>query len=318
MSGVPDVSTAGAALEQRFALDVQGLDSLRRSARASPEAALKQVSRQFEAVFMGMLLKSMREATPSSGLLEGSNSKMYLSMLDQQLAQSMAGRGLKLGDALFAQLRRSLAPAAPEVPPVPGRADAARPEAAQASPIRSPQAAPRALPPAGTPAAPPAGASGPKSPSGLQARVEAFVGNLRDAARSAAAATGIPEKLILAQAALESAWGRREVRSDDGAPTFNLFGIKADRSWRGSVAEATTTEVLDGVAQRVRARFRAYSSYQESFADYAKFLAANPRYSAVLVQGDPAKAAQALQRAGYATDPDYAAKLIRVMNRLVD
>jgi flagellar protein FlgJ len=152
--------------------------------------------------------------------------------------------------------------------------------------------------------------------SALQARVHNFTAKLSDAARTAAAATGIPEALILAQAALESGWGKREVRGDDGARTFNVFGIKADRSWTGAATEATTTEVVDGAPQRVKAKFRTYTSYQEAFSDYAKFLTSNPRYSAALSARDPTKIAHALQRAGYATDPDYAGKLVRVMNRL--
>ncbi|HEY0884362.1 MAG TPA: rod-binding protein, partial [Ramlibacter sp.] len=109
MSGpVAPNPTAASALEQRFALDVQGVDSLRRVARRSPDEGLRQVSRQFEALFMGMVLKSMRDATPASGLLEGQHTRMYMSMLDQQLAQHLSGRGLRLADSMYEQLRRSL------------------------------------------------------------------------------------------------------------------------------------------------------------------------------------------------------------------
>ncbi len=135
------------------------------------------------------------------------------------------------------------------------------------------------------------------------------------AAQAASRASGVPARLILAQAALESGWGRREIRGEDGSPSFNVFGIKADRRWNGRVVEAATTEYVDGAAQPTRAAFRAYGSYEEAFADYAKFLQVNPRYAAVLSGGDAAQAAQALQRAGYATDPDYAAKLVRIMDR---
>ncbi len=333
------------ALDQRFALDLQGLDSLRRAARQAPDEALKQVSRQFEALFMGMLLKSMRDATPSSGLLEGQNSKLYLSMLDQQLAQHLSGRGLRLGDAMFAQLRRSTtadaaavvpeaAGAAAGLPRAPSGPDPARdgtaaplpaananPPRAYAAAVRPPQASASPLPALGSAVAPQRAAAPAPADSGgragLAAHVQGFLSKLGDAARSAAAASGIPESLILAQAALESAWGRREVRGDDGTPSFNVFGIKADRSWRGPVTEATTTEFVDGVAQRGRARFRRYGSYQEAFADYARFIVTNPRYGAVRSQKDPASAAHALQRAGYASDPDYASKLVRVMKRLL-
>ena len=334
--------TAGAAVEQRFALDVQGMDSLRRAARRSPDEGLRQVSRQFEALFVGMMLKSMRDAVPASGLLDGQHTRLYTSMLDQQLAQHLSGRGMRLADSMYEQLRRSLgSDAAAAAPPAGGPGVAAGPEGARARPghsaapaseapaagaarstaIRTAYAAPVSLapmPPSGAAAAGGAVASAepPRAAAGLPARVQSFVERLGDAARTAARATGIPETLILAQAALESAWGRREVRGDDGAPSFNVFGIKADRSWRGPVTEATTTEVIGGVAQKVRARFRAYGSYEEAFADYARFLTGNPRYGRVLGEADPTRAAQELQRAGYATDPDYASKLVRVMKRL--
>ncbi len=348
-----------ASPEQRFALDVHGLDGLRRAARASPEEGLKQVSRQFEALFMGMLLKSMRDANPSSGLLESQGGKMYQSLLDQQLAQNLSGRGMKLADAMFAQLRRSLAgadtaasddarksagtsafappgseaatsAAAAPAAPAPAAAPAIAPAlpATQALsavvPIRTPRAAAVALP--ALPAQPPSAAAtaalaDPPALNGLvsavQSRVDGFVARLGRAAEAAGAATGVPAALILAQAALESGWGRREIKGDDGAPSFNLFGIKADRSWRGPVAQATTTEYVDGVLQRVRGKFRAYGSYQEAFADYAKFLTGNPRYARVLSAGDPAQAAHGLQRAGYATDPQYGAKLVRIIQRLL-
>ncbi|MHB1125287.1 MAG: flagellar assembly peptidoglycan hydrolase FlgJ [Ramlibacter sp.] len=315
---------AASGLEQRFSLDVQGVASLRRTVRQSPDEGLRQVSRQFEALFMGMMLKSMRDATPASGLFDGQHTRMYTSMLDQQLAQHLSGRGLRLADAMYEQLRRSVgSDAATAGPPAgPSAAAPVRPAAAagpaRSTAIRTGHAAPVALAPLGAYAAGGTAASSerPRAEPSLSARVQRFVERLGDAARAAAQATGIPETLILAQAALESAWGRREVRGDDGAPSFNVFGIKADRSWRGPVTEATTTEMIEGVAHKVRARFRAYGSYEEAFADYAKFLTGNPRYGRVLGEADPARAAQELQRAGYATDPDYASKLVRVMKRL--
>lgn len=324
------------APDGRFALDVQGLDALRRSARAAPADALPQVARQFEALFIGMMLKSMRDASPPAGLLDGEQGAAYRSMLDQQLAQQLSVRGIGIADALLAQLRRTLAPAATAATPtatalqsLPQSAAPVRPPAvavavapadvppspAQPRPVRTPSARASALPPA--PAAPAAAPVAATAPNGVADTVRSFVANLGDAAREAAAACGLPHTLILAQAALESAWGRREVRGDDGSPTYNVFGIKADAAWRGRVVQAMTTEVVDGVARRVRASFRAYGSYAESFADYAKFLTGNPRYAGVLAQAEPARAAHALQRAGYATDPEYATKLVRVMQRLV-
>jgi flagellar protein FlgJ len=134
------------------------------------------------------------------------------------------------------------------------------------------------------------------------------------AARDAERASGIPAAFMIAQAAHESGWGRREIRHADGRPAYNLFGIKAGAQWKGPVAEVVTTEYVDGKPQRAMQKFRAYASYAESFADYAMLMKTQPRYQAVLDAGGNAQAfAQGLQRAGYATDPRYAAKLAGVI-----
>ncbi|MDM0070915.1 flagellar assembly peptidoglycan hydrolase FlgJ [Variovorax sp. J31P207] len=306
------------ALDQRFALDVQGVDALRRTVRASPEEGLKQVSRQFEAMFMNMVLKSMREATPSSGLLDGQNEKIYTSMLDQQLAQNLSGRGLGLAEAMLAQLQRSAAAGTDEREPNP----AGMSLAPRGGLPLSPQAG---IPLGSAPSSRvdlrayqvnndrSGGAAG--AVANLQGHVDSFVNRMGASAQAASAASGVPAPLILAQAALESGWGKREIRADDGTQSFNLFGIKADRSWQGPVVETTTTEYVDGEPQRIRAKFRAYGSYEEAFTDYARFMTRNPRYANVLATDDPTEAAHGLQRAGYATDPQYGQKLVRIMQK---
>jgi peptidoglycan hydrolase FlgJ len=146
--------------------------------------------------------------------------------------------------------------------------------------------------------------------------VRAFQDKLGSHADEASKATGIPAKFMLGQAALESGWGRREIRGRDGANSHNLFGIKAGPEWKGKTVQAVTTEYVNGVAQRKVERFRAYDSYADSFKDYARLLSSNPRYEKVLASaGDAAKFAQGLQRAGYATDPNYAAKLTSIIKR---
>jgi len=149
-----------------------------------------------------------------------------------------------------------------------------------------------------------------------------FVQQHGAAARAAEAQSGIPAAFMIGQAAHESGWGRQEIRNADGSSAKNLFGIKAGAGWNGPVAEITTTEYVDGVAQKVTAKFRAYVSYDESFRDYARMLKDSPRYAAVAAQAAQGAAsaasaagfAQGLQRAGYATDPAYADKLARVIN----
>jgi flagellar protein FlgJ len=311
------------ALDQRFALDVQGVDALRRTVRNSPEEGLKQVSRQFEALFMNMVLKSMREATPSSGLLESRNEKVYMSMLDQQLSQNLSGRGVGLAEAMLAQLSRNAASGAAG-----GEAGAMSLDPLAGFPLK-----PQAGIPLGSSPSPGAGADrrsapvelrayqnngerpSPAAMASLQGNVDSFVQRMGGSAQAASEASGVPAPLILAQAALESGWGKREIRADDGTQSFNLFGIKADRGWKGPVVETTTTEYVDGEPQKVRARFRAYGSYDEAFTDYAKFITRNPRYADVLATNDPAAAAHGLQKAGYATDPQYGQKLVRIMQK---
>lgn len=319
-SGFPNLnsmspSTSG-ALDQRLSIDVQGVDALRRTVRTSPEEGMKQASKQFEVMFMQMVLKSMREATPSDGMFSSSQEKMYTSMLDQQLSQNLSGRGLGLAEAMFKQLSRTMAGDAAKLP---AEMAAARPPGMPLTPDSKTQ--PNAMPPLTR--APDlsfyeaATGQAALSRSALpQAHVEQFVSRMLPAAQQASQASGVPAQLIMAQAALESGWGRREIRAEDGKNSYNLFGIKADKSWKGPVVETTTTEYVNGVAQKTQATFRAYGSYEESFSDYARFLTSNPRYANVLATQDPAEAAHGLQRAGYATDPQYGGKLVRIMKQM--
>jgi peptidoglycan hydrolase FlgJ len=314
LSNLNGMNSAGSGvLDQRLSLDVQGVDSLRRTVRSSPQEGMKQASKQFEVMFMQMMLKSMREATPSDGMFSSSQEKTYTAMLDQQLSQNLSGRGLGLAEAMLKQLGRAMgdeagALASGGVPPSlqPDASGALAPKTApvsQATPDLSFYEA--------------ATAQATLSRSVLpQAHVEQFVTRMLPAAQRASQASGVPAQLIMAQAALESGWGRREIRAEDGTPSYNLFGIKADKSWKGPVAETTTTEYVNGVAQKTRASFRAYGSYDEAFTDYAKFLVTNPRYTNVLSTRDPAEAAHGLQRAGYATDPEYGGKLVRIMKQM--
>ncbi len=326
-SGADAASRTG-ALDQRFALDVQGVDALRHTVRSSPEEGLKQVSRQFEALFMNMVLKSMREATPSSGLLDSQDQKVYMSMFDQQLTQNLSGRGVGLAESMLAQLRRQLPSG-----PTDFEADAAIGTKPMSLEPRGgfPYAPNAGIPLGSAPSsrvATPADLSvyqfnsdrrgngtGGGGDASLQGKVDDFVGRMGASAQAASTASGVPAPLILAQAALESGWGKREIRADDGTQSFNLFGIKADKSWKGATVETTTTEYVDGEPQKMRAKFRAYGSYEEAFTDYAQFITRNPRYANVLATDDPAAAAHGLQRAGYATDPKYGEKLVRIMQK---
>ena len=137
---------------------------------------------------------------------------------------------------------------------------------------------------------------------------------MKEHALEASNATGIPARFLLGQAALESGWGKHEIRAADGSQSFNLFGIKAGRNWKGPTVEVMTTEYVDGAPRKLLQKFRAYASYTEAFQDYAALMQGNRRYAAVLKQSDGAGFAQGLQRAGYATDPRYADKLTSILN----
>ncbi|MGB7479720.1 MAG: flagellar assembly peptidoglycan hydrolase FlgJ [Burkholderiaceae bacterium] len=290
----------------RLAIDSKGVEDLRQAARQNSPQALKATARQFEALFMNMVMKSMRAATPQDGMFDNEQSRMFTSMLDQQLSQSMASKGVGLADVLIRQLSNTVGqPAAGDdalpVPlPAPGRSGISG--GAGALPPR-----PNPMPAWG--AAPAANASQP-------AHVQAFIAQLGGEAEEASRSTGIPAKFMLGQAALESGWGKRQITGADGTPSHNLFGIKAGPGWKGRVVEATTTEYVDGVPRRKVEKFRAYDSYADSFRDYARLMRDNPRYENVLANARDVKGfAQGLQRAGYATDPQYAAKLTRIITQ---
>ena len=297
------MAIGGADLSSKFALDVQGVNQLKLEARQSSPEALKAAAQQFEAVFMNMLMKSMREATPQDGMFDSEQTRMYTSMLDQQLTQRMASRGIGLADVMVRQL--SVAVSAP--PAVDGEAPAAAPDSpAQGFPLNMPDAvAAQSLPNAARTGDAPA-------------HVDAFVQRMLPHAQEASASTGIPAHFMMSQAALETGWGRSEIRGADGQNSYNLFGIKAGSNWKGRTVDIVTTEYVNGKPQKQVDTFRAYASYADSFRDYANLLRANPRYQSVLAQGqDATRFAQGLQQAGYATDPNYAQKLASVI-RLVE
>ncbi|MBK6866037.1 MAG: flagellar assembly peptidoglycan hydrolase FlgJ [Ideonella sp.] len=258
-------------------------DALRARAAADPRAAIKEAAKQFEAMFMQEVMKSMRQATLASGMLDNAGSQLGTEMLDTQFATQLSGQRGGLGDLIARQLERQMGAAAS-----PGQAAAPATQAPREA--------------------------GFSQFNGRQRQID-FVRTHGAAARAAEAETGLPAAFVLAQAAHESGWGRREIRNADGSSANNLFGIKAGAGWKGAVAEVTTTEFMDGQPRKLSQRFRAYASPEESFRDFARLMKDNARYSGVLASGHSAERyAQGLQSAGYATDPDYAGKLGRVIN----
>jgi flagellar protein FlgJ len=263
------------------------VDALRARAAADPKAAIKEAAKQFEALFMQEIMKSMRQATLASGMLDNAGTQLGTEMLDTQFAQQMTGLRGGLGELIARQLELQMG----------------QPAASASTPQRL-APAPPALP----------GDASFSQTNGSARQIDFLRAN-QQAATAAAADTGIPAAFMLAQAAHESGWGQREILQADGSSANNLFGIKAGSSWKGAVAEVTTTEFVDGQPRKLTQRFRAYASAAESFRDYARLMKDNGRYAQVLASGGSAERfAQGLQAAGYATDPAYADKLGRVIN----
>ncbi len=280
--------TLGADAARGLAADARSLDALKGAAGRDPKAALKETARQFEALFMRELLKSMREATMKSGLMDNEGSDLGMDLLDEQWAVKMTGLPGGLSEMIERQLQQQIDPAA-------------RPRAADGTAA-----------PATAAAAPTPSAGAVPHPTARQA---AFVEQHRSAAQQVQRETGIPAAFMIGQAAHETGWGRSEIRTADGGNSHNLFGIKAGPGWSGKVAEVITTEYVEGQPRKMVQRFRAYDSYADAFRDYARLIAGSPRYQAVLRNlHSPQAFAQQLQQAGYATDPQYAAKLSRVIN----
>ncbi len=298
--------------------DIQGLSGLRRKAQQhSPEAA-REAAQQFEAVFLQMMLKSMREASPGDGgLLDNDQTKLYRELFDQQIALSMAKSGqLGLGNAIARQIAGDAA-APPTIPTsAPNMGD---PLAAlrQVERIRASVKMPSAPAAKATPfvnkgaANPYAAEDAPYDPSSPVA----FVRRMWSHAQEAAQQLGVSPEVLVAQAAHETAWGRSVPRFADGRTSHNLFGIKAHRGWDGERVVNSTLEFVNGVPVRQRDGFRAYASYRESFNDYANFIKVNPRYREALTKvSDGFAYLRAIQQAGYATDPNYAKKIQGLIN----
>ena len=281
-----------ASISNALAADASSLNKLKLSAGQNSSEAIRETAKQFESLFMRELIKSMREATMKSGMLDSPGTNLGTDLLDQQMAVQMSGQPGGLSDLIAAQLSRQMGVADP----------------GQTALSQMPNTATSALQRASSLAAYSKHAAQPTmSQSG-------FVGKHTQVAARIEKETGIPASYMVGQAGHETGWGQHEIKLHGGKPSYNLFGIKADKSWTGKVAEVTTTEYVNGVAQRKVAKFRAYDSYDASFRDYARLITQSPRYAQASQQTGSAFAfASGLQKAGYATDPHYAAKLSRAI-----
>lgn len=370
-------------VSNQFALDAKALGNLKLSAKENSPEAIKGVAKQFEAVFVAMMLKSMRDATHSEGMFDNEASKMYTSMFDQQISQKIAaGKGIGLADMLTRQLSKAAGQTIP--------ADASQAQSAikpstilgalnSSNSINQANAGTDSLFTSMFEADITSGSVGvnnafnrytsayqkmgdlsksnnvdsianatgkltkpnPESSwidkayrlkaelmSSAEDAVSSISKSFRDSAgpfmdkfaahaHEASRASGLPANYILGQAALETGWGKREIKAADGTLSFNLFGIKATPNWTGKVVNATTTEYINGVMQTSVEKFRAYDSYADSFRDFAGLITTSPRFKNVMNQLDgPSSYANAIANSGYATDPQYAKKLFKVIDQI--
>ena len=288
---------ADITLSPSFYADFSGLAALKKDVKADDPQAIRAAARQFESLFTDMMLKSMRAAKLGDGLGDGQQTDFYQDMYDQQLSLQLSqGKGLGLADMLVQQLTRNGAVKAGTGAAAAGPADPAAATAASAA----------AAVPTG-----PAAAAGAKGAVSQAARIS-FVQQIEPYAQRASAQLGVSSTSLIAQAALETGWGTHmPAGSDCGGSSHNLFGIKAGASWSGQAVSARTTEYGGGTAASVPQSFRAYSSLQQGVNDYVTLLRRSPGYQSALGTGDDTHAfASALQRGGYATDPDYVQKLV--------
>ncbi|WP_293660710.1 flagellar assembly peptidoglycan hydrolase FlgJ [Rhodoferax sp. OV413] len=297
-------SSSSISSTQDLIADARSLGALKADASKATPATIRETAKQFESLFMRELIKSMREATMKSGMLDNPGSDLGTDLMDQQYAVSMSGQPGGLSDLIAQQLSRQMGVEMPGkgfdtgIKPITVTA----PERLSKPASDKVTASDMALAPVKTK----------RAPTATQAD---FVAKHSDIASKIEKATGIPASFMLGQAGHETGWGKHQIKTKGGGNSFNLFGIKAGASWTGRVAEVTTTEFINGVEQKRVAKFRAYDSFEDSFKDYARLISESPRYAKAKTQTNSVTAfANGLQKAGYATDPEYAAKLSRAIN----
>jgi peptidoglycan hydrolase FlgJ len=310
--------------------DLNGLAKLKTEARKNSPAAIKEVAKQFESIFLSNVLKGMRDAKLADGISDNDQSKFYKEMYDQQLAVHLSGKpGVGLADLIAKQLSHDdkqdnkklgledylnrssgsnkTATNVSHSVPKPGvsreNSDWLKPDKDIIHSYLNDKKQIKEI--------------SENKLKNLFSRpiqsTEDFIQKLYPYAEQAAKELGVAPKVLLAQAALETGWGRSVIKHSNGSSSFNLFNIKAGKSWHGDQARVSTLEYENGVTRREQAGFRSYNSYQESFQDYVHFIKSNPRYQAALQHvGNSERYLQELQRAGYATDPSYARKVMGI------
>ena len=302
--------------------DLSGLDQLKYKLKGDSVADLRVAAQQFEALFIQQMLKTMREAKLSDGAFDSNEGDMYVEMLDKQLSLNLSqGKGIGLTDIIVKQLSHSLN-LKPEQ-----RADNQSHAAGNTLPVTPPMHT-KSLPNRAMDSTPvdatdcpdhsdtPQASSGGTLNSGDTPTFtdpSSFIKTFWPLAVKASSELGVAPHVLLAQAALETGWGRYTARREDGSSSYNLFNIKTGSSWQGDSVTLATTELKNGIPVKEYAAFRAYDSYEASFKDYVALIKTNPRYQDALRQAtNTQEYAAALQNAGYATDSAYADKIVQI------
>ena len=273
--------------------EFSGLHKLKLAAKnASPEA-LEEVANQFEAFFMKMMLKQMRDANLGDGIFDSDQSRLYQDMMDQQIALNLSEKRIfGIAENIVRQLEHTVSnkKSSGELNPLPERVNFRKNMLKLSSEINSEN-------------------------NDFQTPEE-FIEKMRPYAEKAAKELGVPAGILLAQSALETGWGNKVIQHGDGESSHNLFGIKADKRWDGPYVNVSSLEYVDGKAKREFSNFKVYDSYQQSFEDYVEFIKGNDRYQTALKNSANGETyIKALQEAGYATDPQYAKKVIDIAQR---
>ncbi len=305
--------------------DLQGLDQLRQKAQGNSKESIREVANQFESMFASMLIKSMRqanEAFETDSPFNNKNTKFYTDMQDKQLALDISRHGsLGLADALVRQLDPTSIGRPEGIPEdklvMPNSEKAPMMDINNTLPpvdLNKPDKTPPSmivfegnkLPTIDKPQ---------NNDSQIFTDQKSFIDTLMPYAKKVAKTLGISPAVLVAQSALETGWGKKIINTADNQSSFNLFNIKAHKSWQGEKVVKDSLEVENGVAVKRSSDFRAYQDYAHSFEDYGQFITKNQRYSDALQQGtDAGGYAEELQKAGYATDPQYADKIKQIMN----
>ncbi|AEF04212.1 flagellar assembly peptidoglycan hydrolase FlgJ [Alteromonas naphthalenivorans] len=288
--------------------DLGSINKMREAIASGDESVLQEAAEQFEAIFVQMMLKSMRKAQDAladeDSPFNSQQVKFYRDMHDQQLATDLtAGGGMGLADIIVKQMGQS---EDSYLPASVIRSDGNLNSLNRDRVVAVEQAQETVLA---------SESKGVKSAAkdSMFDTPEDFVETLRPYAEQVAEKYGMDAKAIIAQAAVETGWGKFVIHNADGESSHNLFGIKANSKWEGEQAVVDTLEFNSGIPQKQKAAFRSYASLEEAVNDYGRFITTQPRYQqAVERTSDAHSYTRELQSAGYATDPNYASKIMAV------